>query len=192
RIDRSAFMAGHVPGALYAPMNRTFNTVVGSYVEEETPIYLIIEEDQVEEAVRDLVRIGLDTVVGYATPEVLARYRDEGGALGSIPEIRFENVEALRHREDVTALDVRGIAEYRTGCVPGAYNVAYTRLSVRKEEVPLDKTLLVYCRTGARAAVASAFLACCGYTVQYVNDDIANGLTNSGVADDRAMKTAMI
>src|SRR5690606_6597647 len=66
RLDRSAFMAKHLPGALYAPMNRTFNTIVGSLVEDErAPLVLVIDEEQVEEAVRDLVRVGYDNVAGY-------------------------------------------------------------------------------------------------------------------------------
>src|SRR5690606_14958184 len=63
RLDRSAFVAKHLPGALYAPMNRSFNTVVGSLVVDETaPLVLIADEARVEEAVRDLVRIGYDRV----------------------------------------------------------------------------------------------------------------------------------
>ncbi len=73
RKDRSAFMAAHLPGALYAPFDKQFNTVVGSYVTDpETPLVLILAEGNIEEAVRDLVRIGLDRVVAYATPEAFA------------------------------------------------------------------------------------------------------------------------
>ncbi len=68
RPDRAAFMAAHVPGSLYAPLGSTFSTVVGSYVTDPaTPLVLVMDEGKVGEAVRDLVRIGLDHVVGYAT-----------------------------------------------------------------------------------------------------------------------------
>ncbi len=178
RLDRSAFMAGHLPGSLYAPMDKTFNTIAGSYVEEDSPIYLIIEAERVEEAVRDLVRIGLDHVVGYATPEMLARYHEQGGERAMIPEIGIEEMEARRGQDAMAVLDVRRLAEYQAARVPEAFNIAHTRLLVRKEELPKDKVWLVHCRTGSRAAAASALLARFGYHVQYVN-----GLFEDWVAD---------
>ena len=90
RLDRSSFMLKHIPGSLYAPINKTFNTVVGSLlVDETTPLVLIAEGDQVEEAVRDLVRIGYDNPIAYAETETLQRYFAEGGAGMSIREIDF-------------------------------------------------------------------------------------------------------
>ena len=173
RADRSAFMAGHLPGALYAPLNKTFNTVVGSYVDEATPIYLIVDDDRVEEAVRDLVRIGLDAVEGFATFETLAKYHEDGGDFASIPEIDFADVEALTKQDGMAVLDVRRQAEYRAGHVPGAHHIAHTRLRERYGELPEGQTYLVHCASGARAAVASAMLARQGYAVQYVNDAFA-------------------
>jgi len=171
RHDRSRFMAKHLPGALYAPMNKSFNTVVGSLVVDETlPIVLVIEEARVEEAVRDLVRIGYDNVVGYATPDTLARYVDEGGEVETIEEITVDDLARRRDEDGVAVVDVRYATEYASAHVPGAINASYTRLPhLVGERIPRGKTLLVHCQSGARAAAASAFLAREGYDVAYVN-----------------------
>ena len=42
--------------------------IAGSYIEEGIPIYLVIEPDRLDEAVRNLLRIGLDDIRGYVTP----------------------------------------------------------------------------------------------------------------------------
>lgn len=175
RLDRSAFMARHVPGALYAPMNKTFNTVVGSLVTDETmPFVLIIDEEHVEEALLDLVRIGYDNIVGFVTPEGLEHYFEAGGACATIEEITFEDVARMKDDENVKVLDARFAREYAEAHVPGAVNASYTRLpDYFEERVPKDKTLLVHCASGARAAAASAFLARNGYEVKYVNDAFA-------------------
>jgi hydroxyacylglutathione hydrolase len=49
--------------------------------------------------------------------------------------------------------------------MPGAINVAHTRLAARLAEVPKDRHLLVNCRTGKRSARASSFLQRLGYEV---------------------------
>ena len=169
RLDRSAFMAGHLPGSLYAPLNRAFNTVVGSFVEEDVPIYLIVEERQLDEAVRDLIRIGLDDVAGYATPETLMNCQKQGGVLATIEEINFEKVGALR-KNGAAVIDVRGTTEFAAGHISGAINIAHTRLWVRRGEVPADQKLIVHCQSGGRAAVSAALLARLGHNVTFVND----------------------
>jgi hydroxyacylglutathione hydrolase len=175
RLDRSAFMAHHIPGALYAPMNKTFNTVVGSLVEDETtPIYLIVDAEDVEEAVRDLVRIGYDNVQGFAEVETLQRYFLDGGASETIEEITFENVDARQQADDTAVLDVRYRSEFEEGHVDGALNASYTRMPEYAADLPTDKTLLVHCGSGARAAAASAFLRRTGRDVVYVNDHFDN------------------
>ena len=169
RADRSAFMASHLPGALYSPFNKQFNTVVGSYVTDpETPLVLVLPEARVAEAVRDLVRIGYDRVPAYATYETLADVLQRDGVAASIPEVTFEDVV---DREDGAAvLDVRREAEHASGHAPGSANVAHTRLAGRMDDVPEGTPLYVHCQSGARAAVASAFLARKGRDVRYVND----------------------
>ena len=175
RLDRSAFMRHHIPGSLYAPMNKTFNTVVGSLVEDETrPIVLIADEDDVEEAVRDLVRIGYDNVVAFAEIETLQRYFQNDGPKATIDEIDFDEVDALRDRDEVEVLDVRYRSEYDSAHVDGALNASYTRMPEYVQGLPEGKTLLVHCASGARAAAASAFLASVGRDVKYVNDVFAD------------------
>ena len=191
RPDRSAFMAAHLPGALYAPLGASFSTVVGSYVTDtDTPLVLVLPEARVDEAVRALVRIGLDRVTAYATYEALAEHVQGGGAAASIPEVSFEAV-AERHGEPV--LDVRRRPEVEAGHVPGAAWAPHTRLAARLDEVP-DGPVFVHCQSGARAAVASAFLASQGRDVRYVNDGFGRyrdlGPVETGAPDMLASASA--
>jgi hydroxyacylglutathione hydrolase len=174
RLDRSAFMAHHIPGALYAPMNKTFNTVVGSLVEDETtPIYLLVDEEDVEEAVRDLVRIGYDNVKGFAEIDTLQRYFMDGGPSATIEEVTFDDLDAVQ-ADDTAVLDVRYQSEFEAGHVDGALNASYTRMPEYAADLPSDKTLIVHCGSGARAAAASAYLQRTGRDVIYVNDHFSN------------------
>lgn len=173
RADRSGFAAKHIPGALHVPVNRAFNTAIGSLVADETtPIYLLVDEADLEEAVRDLVRIGYDNLAGYADLETLERYFESGGETASIEEIGFKELEALRAKDGVEVLDVRYASEYAAGHVDGAVNTSYTRLPENLDAVP-DAELLVHCGTGARASAAASYLAREGKRAKLVNDEYA-------------------
>ena len=156
----------------YAPMDKTFSTIAGSYLEEGMPIYLIIEPEHLDEAVRDLIRIGYDTVVGYATPETLAE-AGNSVPLASTGVTDFAGAAAIGDEDGALYVDVRRQTEFDAGHLPDAVNIAHTRLLARADEIESGRQLLVYCRTGARAAAASALLERLGHNVVYVDDEIS-------------------
>jgi hydroxyacylglutathione hydrolase len=87
--------------------------------------------------------------------------------------IDFERAGELARQPAHRLLDVRRKTEFEAGHLPGARNIAHTRLRARADEVEGGARQLVYCRSGARAAVAAALLARLGLTVAYVDDKIA-------------------
>lgn len=169
RSDRAAFMQRHLPGALFAPLNKSFPTIAGSYVRPEHRIVLIAEAEQVDEAVRCLVRVGLDTVAGFAPPATLEALAAQGADLASTKVIDFDALEDRRGDAGAHVLDVRSGSEYRAGHVPGAQHLPHTRLAAHLDEVPREKTLLVHCGSGARAAAAVSFLERAGFEAAHVN-----------------------
>ena len=110
---RTEFLAGHLAGAILAELDYQFCAVAGSYVEEGTPIYLLVDETRLDEAVRALIRVGLDRVAGYFTPETLGAFARTGGLLRRTEIIDMGELEARRLRGGVQVLDVRSAAEYR-------------------------------------------------------------------------------
>ena len=70
-------------------------------------------------------------------------------------------------------LDVRAPEEFVTGHVPGAVNIPYDQVAARLAEVPKDKDVVLYCRSGRRAAMAAEVLAGNGYAhLQHLEGDI--------------------
>lgn len=165
--NRTEFMNGHLKGSILAIMNKAFNTIAGSYVSDEQDIYLIIEDDLVEEAVADLIRIGLDNIKGYATP---AELLSSGVELVSTNTITFDTADELLKTGGYTLLDVRKKTEFDEGHGEGAVNIAHTRLLDRIDEVPTEKPVIVHCKSGARASAAASLLERNGHTVHYIDD----------------------
>ena len=170
RADRLGYYGGHIPGSIYAPLNKSFPTVTGCYVDPSWRIVLVCREDEVEEAVRDLVRVGLDRVVGWASPGELAGFESAGGALATIEVIDFDEVGRRLPDPEVQVLDVRRATEFAEARIDGAANIAHTRLACRLGELPRDRQLLVHCLSGARASAAVSLLEREGFRVAAVND----------------------
>ena len=84
--------------------------------------------------------------------------------------------------EGALILDVRTEAEFGSGHVPGAVNIPHDELASRLSELAsTDQPVVVYCRSGKRAGVASSVLLDAGYTnVLHLEGDMnawqANGL----------------
>jgi rhodanese-related sulfurtransferase len=70
-------------------------------------------------------------------------------------------------------LDVRTAEEYVGGHVPGAVNIPHDQVAARLAEVPKDREVVLYCRSGRRAQLAAEVLAENGYArLQHLQGDM--------------------
>jgi hydroxyacylglutathione hydrolase len=157
RADRLAFLARHLRGSFCAPFDRQFPTVAGSYLQPEQQLALVVDPARVEDAVRELVRIGLDRVVGWAPPEAIAEL--PASETASIESIGFAELERRLASGGGAVLDVRGAGEWASGHLDGATRLAHTRLASRRDEWPTARPIFVHCGTGERAAPVVSWLA---------------------------------
>lgn len=160
-----AYRRGHLAGALSFPLGRTFSTDVGSMVNEHEGIYLIVAPGSLDTAVRALIRIGLDDIRGWFDANRIDELESAGPGLATTPEVTALEARALLADPHVTVLDVRRATEFAEGHLPGAINVAHTRLASRLGEVPKTNRLLINCRSGKRSARACSYLQRRGYSV---------------------------
>jgi len=153
-----AYRDAHLPGALFVPLDRDFNTVAGCYVPDGMAIYLIIDERRLQETIVDLIHVGLDNIVGYATPEMFVEYAGRGGKIARVQEVEADSLDDLAAK-GAFLLDVRAAAEVgERGAVPGAHRIAHTRLLAQLDEVPRDRPVVALCQTGSRSTVAAGLL----------------------------------
>ncbi len=174
------YSAGHFPGALYAPLNSAFPTVAGSYVEPDKAIYLVVEKSRVNEAARDLVRIGLDNLVGYVTPAMLkafARHSRKMVRSVAMPMIEL-NPDSLDSNSVI--LDVRRTDEFEAGHLEGAINLAHTRLLPSLNLIPKGKRLYVHCQGGGRSAYACGMLQRHGFNAVQMEGGFSEWMNSGG------------
>jgi len=166
---RRAFAAGHVAGTLSFDLDGSFATYLGWLIPWGTPLTLLGRTpEQVAEAQRELVRIGIDRPAAAATgqPGEWAG----GRALRSYPVADFGDLEAVRRHRRVVILDVRRDQEWGESHITGAVHIPIHQLPSRLAEVP-DGEVWVHCEAGYRASVAASFLDAAGRTVVAVDDE---------------------
>jgi len=61
-------------------------------------------------------------------------------------------------------IDVREPNEFKGGYIPSAKNIPLSQLSQRLSDIPKDRDLLLYCRSGMRSSKAAGILIKNGYT----------------------------
>lgn len=170
RADRETYAKRHLRGSLFAPLpDGRLPMAAGSYVAENSRILLITEDEngaQVEEAVRQLIRIGLDRIEAWIPAvEALA---DEDFTT-SYPVIASSEFPI----DAIAVLDVRRADEFAAGHVKAAKNIAYTRLAERLAGLPDAAPIHVHCASGIRAAIASAYLASLGREIVQIEGDFS-------------------
>ncbi len=70
----------------------------------------------------------------------------------------------MESKKPILILDVRQTEEYEAGHIKDAISIPLGALPDRVGELPRDKEIIVYCRSGKRSAKAVAFLRSIGYT----------------------------
>lgn len=63
-----------------------------------------------------------------------------------------------------TLIDVRTAEEFASGHIAGAVNIPVEVLASRLSDVPRDRTVVVYCRSGNRSKQAAEILSKAGYS----------------------------
>ena len=164
---RTAFAAGHAPGTFNFGLDGQFATYLGWLIPWGTPVTLLGEsEEQVAEAQREMVRIGIERPAAAAT----GGPKDwTDGELATFPRATFADLAQVRHHREVVVLDVRRPGEYGESHIDAAVNVPLHDMVRRADDVPVGE-VWVHCAGGYRASIAASMLAAAGRTVVAIDD----------------------
>ncbi|MDR2867918.1 MAG: FAD-dependent oxidoreductase [Bacteroidales bacterium] len=102
------------------------------------------------------------TVAGYVAENILT---------GRMNIIHSKELQCLlqnpQEREKLFLVDVRTIGEYRAGTIENAVNYPLDELREFLDDIPRDKTIVVFCAVGLRGYVASRILRQSGFEHVY-------------------------
>jgi hydroxyacylglutathione hydrolase len=153
------YAKGHVPGTINIPIEM-LSTWAGWLVDYNRPAYLICEPQQLQKAARVLHKIGVEEIVGaFDAREVRScGLATEVYATGTPADLShsIETGEAL-------LIDVRSDQEWDEGHIEQAEHRFLGRLPENLDQIPMDRKLVVQCRSGARSAIGASVLQAAGF-----------------------------
>lgn len=116
--------------------------------------------------VEDLKDLELCYAPPFSTAKDIVNYVGYVGSNLLNGDFKQVNVDKVRElsKDNNIIIDVREAYEYSKGHLKGAINIPLSELRERISEIPKDKPLYLYCRTGQRSYNATMALQNLGYT----------------------------
>ena len=120
--------------------------------EEEAVVEEVVEEEVAEE----VVEVAFDLIASV------------DGYLSTIPDgyMNVGQIDAFKEVMDSGAavlIDVREVGEYEAGHLENAVNVPLRTIAQNLDKIPADQPVMIYCKSGFRAALALSSLRMLGY-----------------------------
>ena len=122
----------------------------------ELALFYTKPQGDMKPVAKALLKIGVDDVPGYFTPDVL----DMGMKTSAVTSVTPRQAA----EQGLTILDVRGINEYNEAHIPDAYHIAMGDIPQRMGDLPMDQPFVLQCGMGVRSQLVWSLLERAGFT----------------------------
>ena len=179
---------GYIPRAYSIPMSELEDAEDAFPKGKGAPVYLYSDKDADISAARKIMTAewGYKNVTGFHG--ALAAWKEAGRELrvGTIPaatednpiewqkqlgpgEISISDFTKSLKSDLIFVVDARTPTEYESGHFPNAINIPLEQMKGRIAEIPIDKFIIVHCKTGGRGEIGYKMLKEVGYSVKFLN-----------------------
>lgn len=154
--SKEEYENSHVPRSIFIGLDGGFAPWVGELIiDVKTPILLVCNESQIEEAVTRLSRVGFDNTLGYIT---IDKWKENGKEIDSINSISaVETVKRLENKSSIL-IDVRKENEYKSQHVVNAHNYQLSSINNYLPKFDEKNDYYIHCQSGYRSMIACSIL----------------------------------
>ncbi len=159
------FKDGFVPNSINIGIKGDFAPWVGTLITDiEQPILFIADEENVDEVITRLSRVGYDNIVGYLDGGI-DTWRQAGKELDTIESISAEEFASKFEAAEgkILVKDVRKESEYRAEHIEEAECVTLAYLSNNMDAFSKTETNYIHCAGGYRSMIAASILKSRGF-----------------------------
>jgi len=179
---------GYIPGAYTIPFATLEDAEEAFPNSKGAPVYLYSDNDQeLAEAAEEIHdEWGYKNVTAYYG--ALETWTKAGKTLQTGPakiatedtpilwaktlgpgEISISDFTKSLRSELIFVVDARTPSEFESGHFPGAVSIPLEQMKTRIAEIPMDKFVVVHCKTGGRGEIGYRMLKEAGYAVKFLN-----------------------
>ncbi|HKK48273.1 MAG TPA: rhodanese-like domain-containing protein, partial [Alkalispirochaeta sp.] len=167
---KAEYTAGHIPGAFNIQADEGFSNWAGWTLDPDHPVILVAPEERIEDLVRGLIHVGIDSVSGYVSD--MAAWNASGRPVATLPLI--DPRELHQRAGEFEIIDVRGQDEWDAGHIAGAHHIHVGHLSRHLADIPRDRPVALHCQGGDRSTLGASILQHEGYDNVY---NVTGGLS---------------
>lgn len=157
------FAKGFVPQSINIGLNGDFAPWVGALiVDVKQPVLLITNENEEQEAVTRLSRVGFDNVLGFLKGSFEA-WKDSGKEIDSVNRIPAQQFEQEIKEKEAKIIDVRKESEYNAEHIDEAFNKPLAYINEWISSIDPAEHFYLHCAGGYRSMMAASILQARGY-----------------------------
>lgn len=166
---KEQFAGEHIPGSINIQQGPSLAAWAGAVLPDGVPLILVIgDAAAIKDVGQSLFLVGFDNVAGHLQGGIKA-WRQAGFETRKLKTYTpVELAEKLKGKEAPRVLDVRTLAEWRSGHIHGALHIPVGEVHDALDRLPKDRQLAVICGHGQRASIVCSLLLRAGM------DNIAN------------------
>lgn len=159
--QNSIYGAAHIPNSINIGLGGQFASWAGTMVPIGTMIAVVADtQEQVDEAVMRLARVGHETVSGFIL------MKDFEGETNRVDQVSVDDVNSLL-KGDIQFVDVRRAGEHNAGHAPKAINLPLNKLPGEVDKLDPRKPTYVICQGGYRSSIGTSILENAGFRKIY-------------------------
>jgi glyoxylase-like metal-dependent hydrolase (beta-lactamase superfamily II)/rhodanese-related sulfurtransferase len=157
------FAKGFIPQSVNIGLDGDFAPWIGALIADvKQPIVLVTNENEEEETITRLSRVGFDNVLGFLQGGFEA-WKNNGKEIDSIHRISARQLEDEIKNKTVKIIDVRKESEYNAEHIDEAYNKPLAYINEWITRIDLEEHFYLHCAGGYRSMMAASILQARGY-----------------------------
>ncbi len=161
--NNNDFAKGLIPQSVNIGLDGDFAPWVGALiVDVQQPILLITDENQEQEAVTRLSRVGFDNVIGFLKGGFDA-WKNSGKEIDTVNRISAKEFEKEISGKEVKIIDVRNESEYSAEHMDEAFNKPLAYINQWINTLDSKEHFYLHCAGGYRSMMAASILQARGY-----------------------------
>ncbi|WBV60419.1 MBL fold metallo-hydrolase [Chryseobacterium camelliae] len=161
--SNNEFVKGFVPQSVNIGLDGDFAPWVGALITDvKQPLLLVTHENEEEEAITRLSRVGFDNVLGFLKGGFEA-WKAGGKEIDTVHRISEKQFEDHYHNETIKIIDVRKESEYNAEHIAEAYNKPLSYINEWIAQIDPKEHFYLHCAGGYRSMMAASILQARGY-----------------------------